>query len=136
MEIICENCNLLRSKICNECYNEKCINQFYKGRKKCKECIMRKNNIQIKITKQRILFDVQYCKCALETKICKKCNNLKNIDSFDNGRKTCKECRKEYNKDKYMITKKLHELNEVISKLKAYTNTNMKEIHTVRMRQV
>ena len=52
--------------------------------------------------------DQNYCEtCKLEkTKRCNKCDVRKVVSVFDKTRKTCKECRKDYNSKYYQTNMK------------------------------
>jgi hypothetical protein len=50
---------------------------------------------------------MRFCQCCKLAKgiVCNKCEKKKSTDCFYVGKKICKECRKEYNKEKYQAKK-------------------------------
>lgn len=47
-----------------------------------------------------------YCKLPNGHIACHKCGIVKPLDQFHTGRKRCKMCRQEYNKERYLTRKK------------------------------
>lgn len=81
----------MSSKICNYCKETKPLEDFVKGKNKCKSC---KNEIEKERSRlKRVANKVE--KIVPENKTCKECKESKPLDEFSNGRATCKICRSE-----------------------------------------
>lgn len=68
---------------------------------------------------------MNYCNCCQlpKAQTCRTCKTEKSTDCFDKGRKTCKQCRKKYNAEKYLARKvvkaKLEVIPEEIAEIKS-----------------
>jgi len=58
--------------------------------------------------------NIKYCRCCGKLKkiICNKCGKNKKPEEYHAGKKICKDCRSDYNKDRYQKKKQKQQKSE------------------------